>query len=284
MTKINAIKAGNQPLNFSKLERKNQNAPLKKQADATSIFPSKQISEQAKTRFNEPKPVQKASRITDILAPAIKSFVDKLSEAAKARAAEKPAESTYEQLERTQIDVIREFERNPEIANDPSKTLFRVTPDGYMDLEGDEKTEVYKESMLALADGMIAKYDANDNCVMDFEEYVTMTVGVQEEISGLHKGEVTPLDFFAQYTTPESLDTAVAGFNMADFDKSGTLDRKEIAAMHAYLDFSQDVYNDNFEKMDSDGTLDGKINLLSSGEEAQEVGLSPEDFFNAFFN
>ena len=131
---------------------------------------------------------------------------------------------------------------------------------------------------------MIDKYDANENGVMDFDEYAKMIMTIQAEIAGLANGEISVDDFIEQYTSKEVIGLMVEGFDIADVDDNGTLDRQELAATFAYQDYSDAVYDDNFNKIDSDGTLDGKIDVFKDAGNDPNAKSNIAMFFDFLFN
>ena len=184
--------------------------------------------------------------------------------------------SKYEQFERSQIDAVRGSEKDASIFDTPSKRLFKATPDGYMDLSPDEKMDVYKESLLELADGMIKKYDTNENGLMDFNEFVEMNKTIQKGID-----PSTPDNFFDSQEVQQIL---AGGVFVVDQDGDLALDRQEIASVFAYQDHSDETYDDNFNKLDGDGTLDGKIDMFKDVSNEPGVKSSVAMFFDFLFN
>lgn len=216
--------------------------------------------------------------------------------------------SKYEQFEKSQIDAFREVEQNPNssIFNDPARSLFKATPDGYMDLPQDKKMDVYRSSMLELGEGNIAKYDVNQNGEMDYDEFKEMNKNINGEIDqpqnsimntlinvitslfkaiGIKLPEGTFDSIKDPYNSEETQAKTKEGFEAADVDGNGTLSKEEIAATYAYMDYSDTIYNeDGSVKEGTDGTLDGRIDLFKSTADDPKAKSNIAMFSDFLFN
>ncbi len=204
----------------------------------------------------------------------------------------------YENFERSQVGTMAGIARASQYyaqTNDSGplekltqdESIFKFTPQGYMDLKQEEKLEVYKKAALTLAQGQIQKYDSDQDGKMNLNEFKLMGIFTQLKTS-LMAGE-NIFDTLRFCLSKEFNDSQAETFNALNLNNKGdsadNLDVKETASALIAMDYGY-AYNDKNEKMlDAKGNhemgLDGKI-VLNRDNSEQALSVLP-DVYEQFF-
>lgn len=183
------------------------------------------------------------------------------------------SEDMFQRFENADIKFTSDhFKAKDKNAFASSKENFKFTPNGYMGLPQDQKTEVYKESILELAKGEIEKYDMDKSGALDIDEFSTEQLSRYIAAAKAAGEDVSDTESLKTQVMP-AIQSAFDTLNIKNSDD--VLDVEELATNYAFMDGGNPtIHNENGKEVPGiNVAYDEKFKPVKDANGAQVYGM-----------